>query len=58
VKFSRDGTYSKEWEKTGYAPGEFRTLHAIALDGQGSLYVGARPNNRIQIFDQDGNVFA
>ena len=58
VKFSKDGTYVKEWGKTGYGPGEFRTLHAIALDSEGRLYVGDRSNNRIQIFDQDGNFLA
>jgi len=54
VKFSSDGTYIKEWGKTGYGPGEFRTLHAIALDSEGRLYVGDRSNNRVQIFDQEG----
>ncbi|MDP7478621.1 MAG: hypothetical protein QGI10_05085, partial [Vicinamibacterales bacterium] len=47
VKFSSDGTYMKEWGKSGYAPGEFRTLHAIAMDAEGKIYVGDRSNNRI-----------
>ncbi len=54
VKFSRDGTFIKAWGKTGYAPGEFRTLHAIAIDSRGRVFVGDRANNRIQIFDQEG----
>ncbi|MDO8680621.1 MAG: peptidyl-alpha-hydroxyglycine alpha-amidating lyase family protein [Acidobacteriota bacterium] len=54
VKFSRDGKFIKAWGKTGYAPGEFRTLHAIAIDSRGRVFVGDRFNNRIQIFDQDG----
>ena len=58
VKFSADGTYIKEWGKTGYAPGEFRTLHAIAMDADGRIYVGDRSNNRIQIFDQEGEFLA
>ena len=58
VKFSRDGTYLMEWGKTGYAPGEFRTLHAIALDSQGRVFVGDRSNNRIQIFDHEGGFVA
>ena len=58
VKFSQDGTYITEWGKTGYAPGEFRTLHAIAIDSQGRVFVGDRSNNRIQIFDQDGRFLA
>ena len=58
VKFSKEGTYIKEWGQTGYAPGEFRTLHAIAMDADGRIYVGDRSNNRIQIFDQEGNFLA
>lgn len=54
VKFAADGSYVKEWGKTGYGPSEFRTLHAIALDNDGRLYVADRSNNRIQIFDQEG----
>ena len=58
VKFAPDGTYIKEWGRTGYAPGEFRTLHAIALDNEGRLFVADRSNNRIQIFDQEGEFIA
>jgi DNA-binding beta-propeller fold protein YncE len=54
VKFSKDGKYLKEWGKTGYAPGEFRAIHAIAMDAKGRIFVGDRSNNRIQIFDQEG----
>ncbi len=58
VKFSSDGTYIMEWGQTGYAPGEFRTLHAIAMDNDGRIFVGDRSNNRVQIFDQEGNFIA
>lgn len=58
VKFSRDGRFIKAWGKAGYAPGEFRTLHAIALDSRGRLFVADRANNRIQIFDQEGKFLA
>lgn len=58
VKFSSDGTFIMSWGQTGYAPGEFRTLHAIAIDSRGRVFVGDRSNNRIQIFDQVGNVIA
>jgi DNA-binding beta-propeller fold protein YncE len=54
VKFSSDGRFIKAWGRTGYAPGEFRTLHTIAIDGAGRVLVGDRSNNRIQIFDQEG----
>jgi DNA-binding beta-propeller fold protein YncE len=54
VKFTNDGRYLMEWGQTGYAPGEFRALHAIDIDADGRLFVGDRSNNRIQIFDQQG----
>ena len=54
MKFSRDGRYLMQWGKTGYGPGEFRTLHGIAIDMQGRIYVADRNNNRIQLFDQQG----
>ena len=55
VKFDRDGNFIKAWGRTGYAPGEFRVLHTIAIDQRGRVFVGDRSNNRVQIFDQDGN---
>ena len=58
VKFSADGEYLKEWGRTGYAPGEFRTLHALAFDRRGRLFVADRGNNRIQIFSADGEHLA
>jgi sugar lactone lactonase YvrE len=54
VKFAADGKFIKAWGKTGYAPGEFRSLHAIAIDMRGRVFVADRANNRIQLFDQDG----
>jgi streptogramin lyase len=55
VKFTKDGKFIKAWGKRGNAPGEFDTPHAVAFDSKGRLFVGDRWNNRIQIFDQDGN---
>ena len=55
VKFSSDGKFIKSWGRKGTAPGEFDTPHALAMDSQGRLFVADRNNNRIQIFDQDGN---
>lgn len=57
-KFSNDGTFIKQWGKTGNGPGEFLDPHALAMDSQGRLFVGDRKNNRIQIFDQDGSHLA
>ncbi|MDO8273595.1 MAG: peptidyl-alpha-hydroxyglycine alpha-amidating lyase family protein [Gammaproteobacteria bacterium] len=54
VKLAPDGSFIKAWGQTGYAPGEFRTLHTIAIDQRGRVFVGDRSNNRIQLFDQEG----
>ncbi len=58
VKLSKDGKFIKAWGKKGTAPGEFDVPHAIAIDSQGRIFVGDRSNNRVQIFDQDGNFLA
>jgi sugar lactone lactonase YvrE len=55
VKFAKDGRFIKTWGKRGSAPGEFDTPHTIAIDSRGRVFVGDRANNRIQIFDQEGN---
>jgi sugar lactone lactonase YvrE len=54
-KWTADGRFIKTWGRTGSAPGEFSTPHVIAMDSRGRLFVGDRNNNRIQIFDQEGN---
>jgi streptogramin lyase len=57
MKFDKTGKYIKQWGKSGNGPcgaGEFSSLHALAIDSQGRLFVGDRDNNRIQIYDQDG----
>jgi DNA-binding beta-propeller fold protein YncE len=56
VRFTKDGTYVKEWGKKGSGRGEMSEPHTIAMDSRGRLFVGDRENNRIQIFDQDGRV--
>jgi sugar lactone lactonase YvrE len=58
LKFSKDGTLIKTWGERGTGPGQFNQPHALAMDSRGRLYVGDRSNNRIQIFDQDGNFIA
>ena len=55
VKFSPEGKFIKSWGRKGSAPGEFDIPHTLAMDSRGRLFVGDRQNNRIQIFDQDGN---
>jgi len=54
VKFSKEGTYLKEWGKKGKGDGEFNLPHAIRIDERERVYVGDRENNRVQIFDKEG----
>jgi DNA-binding beta-propeller fold protein YncE len=54
VKFTKDGKFIKAWGKKGTGPGEFDTLHSIAMDSKGRIFIADRGNSRIQIFDQDG----
>jgi DNA-binding beta-propeller fold protein YncE len=58
VKFSKDGRFIKAWGHHGLAPGEFDQPHDIALDSKGRVFVADRSNNRVQIFDPDGNFIA
>jgi sugar lactone lactonase YvrE len=56
LKFTKDGRYVKSFGKKGSGPGEMEQPHALAMDSRGRLFVGDRSNNRIQIFDQEGNL--
>lgn len=58
MKFDSAGRFIKAWGKPGNGAcgtGEFSSLHALAIDSQGRLFIGDRDNNRIQLYDQDGN---
>lgn len=55
VKISPDGRWLKTWGEFGSEPGQFNIVHTIASDAKGNIYVGDRSNNRIQVFDHDGN---
>jgi DNA-binding beta-propeller fold protein YncE len=56
VKFDRNGKYIKEWGHPGSGPGAFSSLHSMSMDSQGRLFIANRDNNRIDIFDQEGNL--
>lgn len=55
LKFDRNGTFVKMWGTGGTGPSQFDTPHAIATDRNGRIYVADRSNDRVQIFDSDGN---
>ena len=56
LKYDRDGNFITQWGEIGFRPGQFRTPHGLEFDSQGRLFVADRGNNRIQIFDQEGEL--
>ncbi len=59
MKFTKDGKFIKSWGKRGSAPGDFDEPHDLFIGGsQNRLYVADRRNQRIQVFDLEGNVLA
>jgi streptogramin lyase len=54
-KFDKDGNHLLSFGKWGDGPGEFSQPHGLAMDSKGRLFIADRGNNRIQIFDQQGN---
>ena len=54
AKLSKDGDWLKSWGEPGKGQGQFNTVHSIASDAQGNIYVADRNNRRIQVFDGDG----
>jgi hypothetical protein len=59
VKYSPDGKFIKTWGHMGSEPGNFREPHDIYVGGSKEyVYVADRQNNRVQVFDQNGNFIA
>jgi hypothetical protein len=56
AKIGPDGRWLKSWGSYGKEPGQFDTLHSIAVDGEDRVYVADRGNRRIQVFDGDGKL--
>jgi hypothetical protein len=56
AKFDKDGHFIKSWGSRGSDSGQFNSIRGIVADGQGNLYVADAGNNRIQVFDAEGNV--
>lgn len=55
VKYARNGRFIKAWGDPGTGPGQFNTVHSIAIDRRSRVLVADRENARVQIFDLDGN---
>ena len=64
AKFSKDGKFVKAWGKAGYGPGEFHTLHAIAMDSRATwTHPWGDPRKtpgdgaEFVTVDKDGNIY-
>ena len=53
-KFNPDGSYAFSWGEPGVQPGQFMLPHQVLIHND-IVYVADRGNDRIQLFDLDGN---
>ena len=54
-KFNAEGQLLFSWGKQGTGPGEFALVHNVWVDKNGRVFICDCENNRIQIFDGQGN---
>ena len=54
-KYSASGERLLSWGDWGDGPSQFALSHSVRLDKDGRVWVCDRTNDRIQIFDTDGN---
>lgn len=55
VKFSPEGKFLTTWGQAGEEPGQFHAPHQVVVDPDGQVIVADRDNNRLQVFDGNGN---
>jgi hypothetical protein len=55
VKFNRGGKFLLQFGTRGTGPGQFGLPHNVVVDTQGKVYVTDRDNERVEVFDSDGN---
>src|SRR5271155_6027163 len=56
AKIGPDGQWIGSFGEPGSGPGQFNTLHSIAIDRQDRIYVADRGNGRIPGFDTSGKL--
>jgi hypothetical protein len=55
AKLKKDGVWVNAVGTFGSGPGQFNTVHTIAVDNKDNVYVGDRGNRRIKVFDTELN---
>ena len=58
VKLDADGNFVAAWGSKGSEPGQFDGVHAVETDDRDRVYVADRGNDRIQVFDHNGELLA
>jgi streptogramin lyase len=53
-RFDAGGALVESWGQPGAGPGQFRTPHGLRVHRDGRVFVADRQNDRIQIFNPDG----
>jgi len=56
MKFDRNGKFISQWGTRGTNSGEFHLPHSIVIDSKQRVIVGDRENDRIQVFDLNGQL--
>ena len=54
-RYSAGGEHLLSWGEYGDGPGQFNISHCVRIDSQDRVCVCDRENNRLQIFDMEGN---
>ena len=54
-KFNAGGEHLLSWGDPGSGAGQFNLPHGVLVDSRGHVLVADRENDRVQVFDQDGN---
>jgi len=54
-KYSSDGSLLFSWGGKGIHPGQFNLPHGICVDREERVYVADRENNRLQVFNEEGD---
>ena len=55
LKFDKDGRFLTYWGGQGSGVGEFDVAHSIVVDSRRQVHVADRENQRIQVFDLNGD---
>jgi DNA-binding beta-propeller fold protein YncE len=54
-RYDPTGRLITSWGESGTGPGQFNIVHNVVVDEEGLVYIADRENQRVQVFDRDGN---